>query len=424
MNAARLAWSAPAACVRLACLSALAVALAGCAGDDDGPATPATATTAPTATASQTPSRTPTVSPTPPRTATASSTPTQTATATATPSATSTPTATATLPAPFEEFAWQTAEPDVRSERLCDEAADPDRAADTTFIHCAVEGATFAATEPAPRPQLVVLAYNIERGFQVDRQLAAMRDDGPIPLPDVLLLSEVDRGCRRTQFRNIARDYAAALGYYYVYATEFVELPGQRGFDGPYDPPLCEHGNAIVARYPLGNVRQIRHTQQRSWYTPPDFPNPDEPRLGGRVAVAADMKIGRQLVRLYALHLESTLATLDVRDAQAVEIGSDLEAIPYPVVAGGDLNAYGARFDVERGTALDVPTQTFLTRGFADAHRDLPIADRFTSFDVLPLVIDFIFARGAATRDAGLCNQAQCGDLSDHLPIWATVVLP
>jgi endonuclease/exonuclease/phosphatase family metal-dependent hydrolase len=324
----------------------------------------------------------------------------------------------------FVEFSWQSREPDVRTERLCSESADPDRAADTTFIDCAVEGASFAPVDVAPRRDIRVLAYNILRGFEVDAQLSAMLDNGAIARPDVLLLSEVDRGCPRTDFRNIARDYAAALGYYYVYATEFVELPSRRHPDGPFDPPLCEHGNAIVSRYPLGNVRQIRHAQNRSWYTPPDFPDPDEPRLGGRVAIAADMRVGRQLVRLYVLHLESTLTALDIRDAQAVEIADDAEAIAYPVVVGGDLNAYAAKADILNGTTIDAPTQAFLTQGFADSHAALPTETRDTSFDVLPLIIDFIFVRGAATRDAALCPAEDCGALSDHLPVWATVELP
>jgi endonuclease/exonuclease/phosphatase family metal-dependent hydrolase len=325
---------------------------------------------------------------------------------------------------PFDEFPWRADTPDVRTERLCDEAADPDRAPDTTFIHCNVEGATFAPAEVAPKDQIVVLAYNILRGFQVDAQLAAMLEGGEIPLPDILLLSEVDRGCRRTNFRNIARDYAEALGYYYVYATEFVELPSVRDPDGPFDPPLCEHGNAIVSRYPLGNVREIRHAQNRSWYTPPDFPDPDEPRLGGRVAVAADVKIGSQLIRLYSLHLESTLTTLGIRDAQAVEIAADASALPYPVIAGGDLNAYSAVADFRDGSTSDGPTQAFLTGGFTDAHATLPLDDRITSFDVFPLIIDFIFVRVLESGQPGLCPRASCGQLSDHLPIWTTVILP
>ena len=324
----------------------------------------------------------------------------------------------------FEEFPWQGREPDVRSERLCVEAADPDHAADTTFIDCAVEGDTFAPEEVPPRDRIVVLAYNILRGFEAAAQLAAMQANGPIPTPDVLLLSEVDRGCRRTEFRNVARDYARALGYFYAYATEFVELPGDRGVSPPYDPPLCEHGNAIVSRFPLGNVRAIRHAAQRSWYTPPGFADPDEPRLGGRVAIAADVRIGSRLVRLYALHLESTLSALAARDAQAVEIAEDALASPHPVVAGGDLNAYGAINDLRTGATFDAPTQAFLTRGFADAHAALSLAQRPTSFDPVPFVIDLLFARGLAVVDAGVCPLERCGELSDHLPIWATFASP
>jgi endonuclease/exonuclease/phosphatase family metal-dependent hydrolase len=324
----------------------------------------------------------------------------------------------------FDEFAWQEGEPDVRAARLCAEAADPDRAADTTFIDCDIEGATFASPQVEAKDKIVVLAYNILRGFEVDAQLGKILESDDIPIPDVLLLSEVDRGCRRTDFRNIAREYAEALGYYYVYATEFVELPGNRDPDGPFDPPLCEHGNAIISRYPLGNVRQIRHAQNRSWYTPPDFRDPDEPRLGGRVAVAADMLVGERLVRLYSLHLESTLSTLAIRDAQAGEIAADAAGVADPVIIGGDLNAYRAKGDFENGTMTDGPTQALLAAGFVDAHRDLGLEERDTSFDVLPLIIDFIFVRGAEAISAGLCPRSSCGPLSDHLPIWATVELP
>ena len=324
-------------------------------------------------------------------------------------------------PAPFVEFDWRDDVPDPRSERLCAEAADPDNAADTTFIDCAVEGASFAPDEVPATDELTIVAYNILRGFDADDQLAAMLETGDIPLPDVLLLSEVDRGCRRTQFRNVARDYAEALGFYYVYAVEFVELPGDRELGGPYDPPLCEHGNAIVSRFPLGNVRQIRHAQNRSWYTPPGFPQPDEPRLGGRIAIAADMKVGEKLVRLYVLHLESTLSALRIRDAQALEIASDGAGLPGPVVAGGDLNAFFAKLDFENGSRSDATTQAFLTRGYVDAHAKLPLVERDTIFDPVPLVIDFVMTRNVEVLEAGLCPRERCGDLSDHLPVWAIV---
>ena len=325
-------------------------------------------------------------------------------------------------PLSFESFPFADELPDPRTHRLCVEADDPDAAADTTFIDCAIEGASFIPAPAPPKDEITVVAYNILRGFEVDAQLAAIAA-GDIPTPDVLLLSEADRGCRRTDFRNVARDYAEALGLSFVFATEFVELPSRRGPTGPYDPPLCEHGNAILARYPLGNVRAIRHAANRSWYTPPDFPDPDEPRLGGRIAVAADMLVGDRVVRLYSLHFESTLSTLRIRDAQAVEIAADGADLGYPVVAGGDLNAFFARLDFQNGSANDGATQAFFTRGYRDAHVGLPLAERDTIFDPVPLVIDFLFVRNADVLEAGLCPREHCGALSDHLPVWAVLDL-
>ncbi|MCP3986992.1 MAG: hypothetical protein GY723_21600 [bacterium] len=323
----------------------------------------------------------------------------------------------------FREFEGSAVEPDVRTERLCAEADDPDSFTETTFIRCRVEGASFATATPAPRETLVVMAYNIERGFEADAQLNAILNDPDIPTPDVILLSEADRGCRRTGFRNIARDYAEALGFYYVFATEFVELPSDRGFEGPYDPPLCEHGNAIVARYPLGNVRQIRHAAQHDWYTPPGDPDPDEPRLGGRIAVAADMRVGDRLVRLYSMHLESTLGAMAKRDQQAAEVEADSALVFYPVIAGGDLNAYVEVLTLPSGIH-DLPVRAFIDQGFSDPHLALPLSDRMTNFDPMPMIIDFVLVRGAAVHSPGVCPASTCGGLSDHLPIWASVELP
>jgi endonuclease/exonuclease/phosphatase family metal-dependent hydrolase len=325
-------------------------------------------------------------------------------------------------PAPeFEEFAWRTDTPDVRTERLCAEAEAPDEAPDTTFIDCEIEGATFASEEPPAQDELVVLAYNILRGFEVDAQLDMITSGVDFPVPDVLLLSEVDRGCQRTGFRNIARDYAERLGYYYVYVTEFVELPSDRGDTGPYDPPICEHGNALVSRYPLGNVRQIRHAENRTWYTPPGAPDPDEPRLGGRIAIAADAKIGDALVRLYVLHLESTLTALDIRDAQAEEIAADGEAIAYPVIAGGDLNTFFYFDDLDKGVLTELAVKSFVDRGHEDAHQGVPLEERYTSFDPFDMVIDIILPRGLEVTNAGRCPQERCGSLSDHLPVFTEV---
>jgi len=184
---------------------------------------------------------------------------------------------------------------------------------------------------------------------------------------------------------------------------------------------VCEHGNAIVSRFPLGDVRPIRHAQNRSWYTPPGAPDPDEPRLGGRIAIAADAKIGSRLVRLYAMHLESTLTALDIRDAQAEEIAADSEGVTHPVIAGGDLNTFFYFDDLDKGTLNEPAVRSFLERGYSDAHQNLPLDQRYTSFDPFPMVIDLILTKNLEIISAGRCAPERCGSLSDHLPVFARV---
>ncbi len=323
----------------------------------------------------------------------------------------------------FEPFSFEARTPDPRAERLCAEAAAPDAAEDPVFVDCRVEGADFADPEAPLANEAVVMAWNIERGFRIEEQLERILDDPAVPVPDILLLSEVDRGCERTDFRNVARDFAEALGMNAVFATEFVELPGDRGLAGPYDPPLCEHGNAILSRWPVGNVRGIRHRSQHVWYTPPGFPNPDEPRLGGRIAVAADVRIEGGVLRVYSVHLESTVSSVEKRVDQALELVEDARNVAHPVVIGGDFNTFEYLFNLLAG----FPTATFVpyeAEGFRDAHLALPIAERTTTRDPGNQIIDLVFTRGAIVRDPGVCSFDVCGGLSDHVPVWATVEVP
>ena len=74
--------------------------------------------------------------------------------------------------------------------------------------------------EGADPQDLNVVTWNIERGSAYDAVLSVLRRLDP----DVVLLQEVDRDCRRTGYRNVARDLAAALDMNWVAAGEFQEL--------------------------------------------------------------------------------------------------------------------------------------------------------------------------------------------------------
>lgn len=303
---------------------------------------------------------------------------------------------------------WSPAGPRPADERLCPATADPAGAPDPVFIDCALDGARYAPPDSAPTDALHVVAYNIERGFHVDAIIDALRD-GPAPAPDVLLLSEADRGCARTDGRHVTDDLARALQMDYAFATEFVELNRQP----------CEHGNAVLSRFPLGNVTAIRHATNDSW-----FDSPDEPRLGGRVAVRADVQVGDRFVRVYAVHFESAIDDA-TRTAQAAELAADGLTVPIPVLIGGDMNAGLYSVDVARGAApaqvRDRTARALLDAGYRDTHDGLPFDARVTHPGTIAFVLDLIFTRGLRTEAPRVGIGPPFEGLSDHRPIWVTL---
>ena len=291
----------------------------------------------------------------------------------------------------FEEFPFATTAPNP-AVPLCLEAADPDGAPDKVFIDCPLEGESFITEAPAESNTLTFVAFNRERGLRLEEQIVLLSGDGPLPKPDVIMVSEADRGCARTGSRHITRELAQALGMSYLYAVEFVEL--SRSEDGSRTTQ-CEHGNALLSRYPLGNARLIRHADQVSWF------DAGESRLGGRVAVRADVLIGSKQLRLYSVHFESAISE-DPRYLQAREIAEDGLTNPRIAIVGGE---------------------QFLTRGYTDAHASLSLAERITA-PSNDFILDLLMASEDVFVDAGVCKNEACQGLSDHFPVWARVKLP
>jgi endonuclease/exonuclease/phosphatase family metal-dependent hydrolase len=288
---------------------------------------------------------------------------------------------------------------------LCPDAEDPEGAEDVQFIECVIEGDNELSPEPVD--QLLVMTYNAERGEELEAQLAAFGET--VPMPDVLLLAESDRFCPRSGDRNVTREMAQALGMNWAYAVEFVELPR-----GSQTEP-CEHGNAVLSRFPLANVQQIRHAENLSWYD-----SAGQPRLGGRIAVAADVVVGERVLHVVTVHFESEVGAFDIQAAQGLETAVHAAAQPFGVLVGGDTNAPFYTFDLLNGGDSDQTVGPFLDRGFEDTHMEIDPAERGTH-DLL--VLDLLLVRDADHRDPAICAPEDCGALSDHLPVWATLEL-
>src|ERR1041385_5988943 len=98
----------------------------------------------------------------------------------------------------------------------------------------------------AGRP-LTVVSWNIERGVQFQKIVATLR----ALEPDVVLLQEVDRYCRRSGNRDVARELGQALGMNWVSAGEYQEIGEAQG------SPAAVTGQAILSRAPIADASTI-----------------------------------------------------------------------------------------------------------------------------------------------------------------------
>jgi len=169
-------------------------------------------------------------------------------------------------------------------------------------------------------------------------------------------------------------------------------------------------------------VRLIRHRKARSWHSLPQrLLRIGEPRLGGRMAVAADARIGNRYLRLYSVHFESGRGADAYREDEARELVEDAASLAQGVIIGGDMNTSAYLGDLRDGTAADSAAQALAAAGYADAHAGLAPDARVTSPS--GVLIDLIFGKGAAFTGAGVGSRGQWEGLSDHYPVWARVRL-
>ncbi len=304
---------------------------------------------------------------------------------------------------------------------LCPYAAAPAAAPDPVDVPCALERASFLAAAPPERDALHVVAYNLERGMRWRGQLELLRSHPDLAGADVLLLSEADRGCSRVGGAHVARELARGLGMELVFAAQYVELPRRSRRPVNRIEAPCEHGNAILSRHPLEDVRALRHATTVAW-----LDHPREPRLGGCVTLATTIRWRGLPVRLYGVHFDSGLAHDTFRVAQAWDVVADAATHRGPVVVGGDTNAYRYLADVWLGTHLDPTVPVFTGAGLRDAHATLPPWRRGTTGRrfLLRGVIDLILARDLAIEASGVVPARAAGGLSDHLPVWARLSEP
>ena len=253
-----------------------------------------------------------------------------------------------------------------------------------------------------------VATWNIERGLEFEAVRAALTNDQrffrrlPVAMrgdkfnlanileqaaalsrADIIILNEVDWGLKRTNYRNVAKDLAAAMQMNYVFGVEFVEVDpltlGTETLEGETSADKAQmieniavdkrrtlglHGTAILSRFPLRNTRVVRFVNQgHDWY----HDEKDgiskleegkrkgaklvfgekilrEVRRGGRMMLLADISdasIPGGAVTVVATHLEGKGKPSE-RVKQLEEVLSEIKSITHPVILAGDMNTSGS----------------------------------------------------------------------------------
>jgi len=306
-----------------------------------------------------------------------------------------------------------------------------------------------------------VLAWNAERCRQVEPSARLLAASGA----DLLLLSELDHGMARSGQQHAARELAWLLGFGYAFAVEFLELglggPGERAALRSDDPGFADdpegfadaenqvgyHGNAILSRAPLLRPAVVRLERDGAWFDAAR----GERRVGGRIAVLAQVELAGTPVTAASVHLESHGDPAQ----RAAQMGALLDAIEEydaraPVVIGGDLNTFSLglaqvadreavaaalRADPERWRRPERHEPLFAlaeARGYAwraanrlgePTHRHATESGSVRG----QLKLDWLLVRGLDAADPAVleaAHPATGAPLSDHEPVAATVAVP
>jgi endonuclease/exonuclease/phosphatase family metal-dependent hydrolase len=195
-----------------------------------------------------------------------------------------------------------------------------------------VETGDFSAGAAPERQRYRVLAWNLERGIELDGQIEAFRTHPYLKDCDVLLLTETDLGMARSQNRDVAQELARELGMYYAFAPCYLNLTRGAGVEYYADGEnqLGLHGNALLSRYP---IRAVRAIALRNGI---DKMAGREKRLGRQKALAAEIAFPNFPIVAVTVHLDTQSTQRHRRDQMRTvldTLGSDL-----PVVLGGDWN--------------------------------------------------------------------------------------
>ena len=179
------------------------------------------------------------------------------------------------------------------------------------------------------------IAWNVERCLFPQESAQKISAQGA----DLVLLSEVDNGMARTKQRHTSLEIAQALKMNSAFGVEFLEL----GLGGASEQRFCTdvhntkgfHGNAVMAPASLERTVMVRLDESGLWFRKQG----DQPRVGGRCAIVAEVASAQGAIAAVSVHLESDAdAAYRLEQMRFLFDTIDQTMPDLPVLLGGDLN--------------------------------------------------------------------------------------
>lgn len=192
--------------------------------------------------------------------------------------------------------------------------------------------ADYRRGEAPAKDRYRILTWNIERGTQLEGQLRVFREHPYLRESDLILITEADAGMARSGNYMVAETMARELGMAQIFAPCYIALGKGSGVERHSDGEntFGLHGNAILSRYPIRDVRLI------PFVNGVDKMAHREQRLGRQVAVAAQIEFPNCPVEAVSVHLDAQSTQRHRCDQMRMVLDAIRPA--GPAILGGDWN--------------------------------------------------------------------------------------
>lgn len=203
----------------------------------------------------------------------------------------------------------------------------------TRILNSVIVGES-GTTGKSAKEHIAAIAWNIERGNQLDGIIEALKGEEGLRELDLLLLTELDHGMARSGNRNVAEEIASALDLNYAFAPVYIALQKGSGVESAVEGENTNsiHGLAMFSKFPMRNIHAIAlpNGKDKMWGK--------EKRLGHLRALFADIEHPAGTFRAVTVHLDAHCSRAH-RRLQMQIVLDHVDTLPaLPTLIGGDWN--------------------------------------------------------------------------------------